>query len=392
MNRKIRILAIGHSYVVALNRALLRQVAADPDFEVTVAAPNRFRSELGEIPFQPEPPGSPLRVVPMNIRLGRSIYIFGYDGHALNRLLANGGFDLVYAWEEPYIYAGFQIARAVARSAPKAVFCFRTAQSLPKRYPPPFNYFERVCLRRADGWVAGAHLVYENSVARGYPAAKGTILTLAVDTALFSPLPEDAKKQIREELGLNSPILGFVGRLTAAKGIEVIQRAVEMLEPSRPWSLLFLGSGPCEEDVLRWAGSRGWAGRIVVKLVEHSAVPRFLAAMDVLLAPSLTTRGWKEQFGRMVIEAFACGVPVIVSDSGELPFLVGDSGWVVPEGQAPALAEAIRAALDMPERREEAIRKGLERAKTYSTISLGRQFGDYYRKLVEQKRISLCAA
>src|SRR5581483_1731638 len=101
MNRKIRVRAVGHSYVLALNRAVLRQVAEDPDFEVTVAAPDRFRSELGEIKCQPEPKGSALRIVPMTIRRGGSIYVFGYDGRALSRLLKEGGFDLIYAWEEP---------------------------------------------------------------------------------------------------------------------------------------------------------------------------------------------------------------------------------------------------------------------------------------------------
>jgi glycosyltransferase involved in cell wall biosynthesis len=60
--------------------------------------------------------------------------------------------------------------------------------------------------------------------------------------------------------------------------------------------------------------------------VAHDEVPAYLNAMDLLCAPSLTTPSWREQLGRMVVEALACGVPVISSDSGELPFVVADAG------------------------------------------------------------------
>ena len=354
-------------------------------FEIVIVAPTRFLSELGTITCEPEPAGSPLKVFSLKTHWSRWVYTFGYDAGALAELMNQGGFDLVFAWEEPYIYAGYQIARAVNRYAPRAAFAFRTAQSLPKRYPPPFNYFERVCLRQMDGWVAGAHLVYENSVARGYPANKGRILTLAVDTQAFRPLPAAAKAEVRKEFGIQPPVLGYLGRLTPEKGIDVMLRAIELLGPQTPWSLMVLGAGPSEEAISDWARRNHWQDRVMVKLVPHAEVPRYLATMDLLLAPSLTTRRWKEQFGRMVIEAFACGVPVISSDSGELPFLVADTGWVVPEGDAAAMATAIRAALDDPARREAIASRGLQRVNDYSAATLGRAFSKYYRELTEQK-------
>lgn len=385
MARKIKVLAIGHSYVVGLNRSLLREVAANGDFEVVVAAPARFRSELGPIDCHPEPLDSPLKVISVKTHWDRWVYTFGYDDDVLARLMREERFDVVFAWEEPYIYAGYQIARAVGRYAPQTAFSFRTAQSLPKRYPPPFNYFERICLQQIDGWIAGAHLVYENSVARGYPANKGRVLTLAVDTRTFKPFSEEAKAAVRKELGLQAPMLGYLGRLTPEKGIDVMLRAIELLEPQRPWSLMVLGAGPSDATITQWARRNNWRDRVMVKLVPHSDVPRYLASMDLLLAPSLTTRRWREQFGRMVIEAFACGVPIISSDSGELPFLVGDTGWVVPEADPAAMATAIRTALDDNARREAVAREGLQRANDYSARTLGRAFSNYFRELAEQK-------
>ncbi len=68
----------------------------------------------------------------------------------------------------------------------------------------------------------------------------------------------------------------------------------------------------------------------------------FMNAIDVFVLPSRTTPRWKEQFGRVIIEAQACGTPVIGSDSGAIPEVVGKGGWIVPERDPPGLANALR--------------------------------------------------
>jgi glycosyltransferase involved in cell wall biosynthesis len=65
-------------------------------------------------------------------------------------------------------------------------------------------------------------------------------------------------------------------------------------------------------------------------------------AIDVLVLPSRTTPSWKEQFGRVLIEANACGTPVIGSTSGAIPEVIGRAGIVVPERNSKALADALR--------------------------------------------------
>jgi glycosyltransferase involved in cell wall biosynthesis len=87
--------------------------------------------------------------------------------------------------------------------------------------------------------------------------------------------------------------------------------------------------------------------------------------MDVLAAPSETVAHWREQLGRMIIEAFACGVPVIGSDSGEVPFTIGDAGIVVCERDDRAWIEALGAQLEAPDRRRELAAKGRERAASH---------------------------
>jgi glycosyltransferase involved in cell wall biosynthesis len=385
MSRGLRILTVGHPYCVAMNRALVREAARDPQLEITVAAPSYFHGDLRPILLEPEPPGSPLRLVPLATRLSRFIHIFRYDGSALKSLIRDGGFDIVHAWEEPYVFAGYQIAKAAMKSP--ARFCFRTDQNNVKRYPPPFDHFERTVLRRTQGWIAGASLVYQAMLDKGLPKDTGRILNYSVDLTEFQPLSAGARAAVLEELGLKPPIIGFMGRLTQAKGLDILMQAMEHVGAgARPWSLLLLGSGEYKEKVREWAARNGWSSRVQVKLVKHSEVPRYLGSMDLLVAPSQTMKNWREQFGRMIIEAFASGVPVIGSDSGEIPFVIGDAGRVVAEADVAGWAQAIEQLLDSAEERDELKRRGLERAPRYSVATIGQQYADYYRWLAGQPR------
>lgn len=376
----LRILTIGHSYVVRLNRSVPAALAALPGVEVTLAAPASFEGDLRSMTLEGNVGGERYELVPLRTRLSRWVHVFSYENRALFRLIREGRFDIVHAWEEPYILAGWQVARAVGPTASR--FSFRTAQSLVKRYPPPFNRFEEQTFARAQGWVAGGQLVYEAMLQRGLPAERGRVLTLAVDMEHFRPLPAPEREAVRAELGLKGPVVGYLGRLVPAKGLHMLMEALEQVRT--PWSLLLLGSGPMKAELERWAAERGWADRVRVHLATHDEVPRYLNAMDLLVAPSLTTPSWKEQFGRMVIEAFACGVPVVGSDSGEIPHVIDAAGVVVREGQAKEWAEAIESLLTDPARRAQLARAGLERCREkYSNEVVARGYLDFFQRMMD---------
>jgi glycosyltransferase involved in cell wall biosynthesis len=382
MSRPLRVLTIGHSYVVAVNRSVPREVDCDPEFDVTVGAPRFFHGDLRRIRLEPEPTASGLKVVGLDARWTRWVHLFRYDSLALRDLVRAGRFDVVHVWEEPYVYAGYQIARALEGTA--SGLCFRTTQNIVKRYPPPFGYFERVVRRRAQGWIMSGDLVLDAMQQRGYPVERSRTIPLATDVRLFRPLDRATRASVLDELGINPPVIGFMGRLTPEKGLDVLMRAIELLPASARWSLVLLGSGPYRERVLRWAARHGWLDRVRVKLARHDEVPRYLGAMDMLAAPSQTTRHWKEQFGRMIVEAFAAGVPVVGSDSGEIPNVVGDAGRTVPEADAAAWARAIQELLEDAALRVLMAKRGLERVSRYSVLAVAEQYKECYRWLADQ--------
>jgi glycosyltransferase involved in cell wall biosynthesis len=221
-------------------------------------------------------------------------------------------------------------------------------------------------------------------LARGFPKEQGHILNLAVDLTQFRPLPLEVRCEVQHELNLKPPVIGFVGRLTKAKGLDVLMQALEQVGGRNPWSLLLLGSGEYEDRLRSWAERHAWTDRVKILLAKHAEVPRYLGSMDLLLAPSQTMKNWREQFGRMIIEAFACGVPVIGSDSGEIPHVIGDAGCVVPESDVNLWAQTINRVLYNSEEREELRRRGLARVSQYSVTTVARKYRDFYRWLVSR--------
>ena len=380
--RPIRVLTIGHSYVVALNQQVPAALARNPGIDLTLAAPTFHYGDLRRIHLEKrDDPG--YRIVALKARMTSKNHIFWYDHRALRQLIIEGRFDIVHAWEEPYTYSGYQIARATRGT--NAKFVFLSLQNIAKRYPWPFRHFESETVRRADGWIAGGTLVREAMVAKGFPADTVRVIPLAVDTSAFRPLTVAHRQGVLDELGLSPPVIGFLGRLVEEKGFRVLMRALDNVQS--PWSLLVLGSGPYKEVLEQWAKVRGLGDRVLVQLASHEEVPRYLAAVDMLVAPSQTLPHWKEQFGRMLVEAFACRVPVVGSDSGEIPFVIGDAGVVVPEADSDGWCHAITTLLTDHAERERLADAGHRRAATtFSVDRVAEQHLELFTQLSEGRR------
>lgn len=370
-SKKIELLTIGHSYVVALNRSLMRELNKSDRIAVTVAAPKFFAGDLRKIHIEEEPAGSDLKVVGVDCYGSSFVHLFCYNPLQFKRLLGRQKWDYCYLWEEPYIVSGYQGARALTRS--KIPFSIFSAQNITKNYPWPFSMFEKQSLTWSDSlWVCGPQVIHtfrnKNFV------GDAQVVPLFVNTDQFKPLNSSEKKHTRLRFGLQDiKTVGFMGRLTEEKGFRYVMKAIESLPPESAWQVLILGDGPLKTEILNWIEQKGWQSRVFLKLMKHEEIPQILPVMDVLLCPSQTTSFWREQFGRMIIEAFACGVPVIASDSGEIPFVVGDAGMIVPESAEEQWVDALKSTLWNESRLQEMQRKGFERASTFSIQTIARQ-------------------
>ena len=393
MKARRRLLTIGHSYCVGLNRRLPHELARVGNWDVTAVGPVRFRGDFAWHTLEPAT-SEPCAVVPVPVHFSRQVHVMLY-GRALASLLAEP-WDLVHCWEEPYVASAAQIARWTAPDVPLVLATF---QNIAKEYPPPFNWIERYSMDRADAVIAfgrtAADVLASKDWGRGSvqytetrpPVSRPRPLAVippGVDATEFKP-DEARRAATLARLGWPDgvPVVGFVGRLVAEKGVELLTKVLDLV--TTPWRALIVGSGPLEDSVLAWSRRHGDRVRVVTTAL-HDEVPAYLNAMDVLCAPSQTTTRWREQFGRMLIEAFASGVAVIASSSGEIPYVVADAGLLVPEDDLAQWRQAIEMLSADRSRRLALARLGRERAESvYAWPVVARQHLDFFERVIASR-------
>jgi glycosyltransferase involved in cell wall biosynthesis len=240
-------------------------------------------------------------------------------------------------------------------------------------------------MARAAGIVAFGRTSREIVVERAPTDTPVRTISLGVDVAQFAPDP-GARARVRQKLGWKDgeAVVGFLGRFVPEKGCVFLTRVLDRLE--RPWRAIFVGSGPLESELRKWAGHYGDRVRIETG-VAHADVAEHLNAMDLLCAPSQTTVRWREQFGRMLIEALSCGVPVIASDSGEIPDVLADAGVVVGEGDEQAWMRTLRDLLDDTARLGRLSRRGRQMAiERFAWHVIARQHLEFFDEIVDLRR------
>jgi glycosyltransferase involved in cell wall biosynthesis len=355
-----RLLTIGHSYVVAANRQLAHHMAMQGggEWDVTAVAPLRFRGDLRKIDVEPiAGEASTLRAVPM--RLDRVPHLMWYGGEA--REIFAAGWDVVHCWEEPYTRSAARIAGAIP---PRAKLVVASFQNISKRYPWPLRAYERRTMERANGWIAFGETVRETLKDRaGYADTPCRVIPPGVDLERFHPDPP-SRRAIRDRLGwpADAVVVGYLGRFIEDKGIDTLIAAAGGPLRDGRCHVLFVGGGARERSLREFASNH--PGRVHVQTgVPHDEVPAWLNAMDILCAPTRSTPRWREQFGRMLIEAMACGIALAASDSGEIPFVVGDAGIVVGEHDAEGWKRAVTGLIEDEAARQACARRGLARAR-----------------------------
>jgi glycosyltransferase involved in cell wall biosynthesis len=243
--------------------------------------------------------------------------------------LAQGGYDIIHL-QKPYDMAPALLARRLG-GARVILGC----------HGEDWYRGDSLLARAMDGAVSCSHF-NARTVAARYPLQPRVIFN-GIDTTLFRPLPPDPVLRRR------SPLLLFVGRLQPWKGVDTAIRALALLPGA---TLLVAGSGDADitASLQRLADDLGVCNRVVFAgAVPRHNLPRLYSSADVLLATSFAS----ETFGISLVEAQACGLPVVAARFGGFPEVVdeGRTGLLVPPRDAEALAAAVQALLDNPQER-----------------------------------------
>jgi glycosyltransferase involved in cell wall biosynthesis len=201
-----------------------------------------------------------------------------------------------------------------------------------------------------------------------------TVLPNAVDTDLFAPGPR--ADELRARLGLPGEelLLGFSGELRAKKGLNFLLAALQHVRARQPARLLVIGEvrGGDRGDFERSLVGLGLEGAVTVTghLTDAAEVARHLRLCDLFVLPSL----W-EGMPNGLLEAMACGVPVVASDAGGIPEIVRDAveGLVVPRTHLHQLGPRIGAWLALPEAdQQRMVSAARQRVETYHSLAVER--------------------
>ena len=365
----MRIAMLSKAVVIGAYQRKLEELACIPGVELTVLAPTVWRDSRGETRLERRFTQG-YRLVETSIAFSGHFHVHFYP--RLGRDLALIGPDLLHIDEEPYNVAAWQAMRWAASDAVPALFF--TWQNLLRRYPPPFNWFERHNYRHAAHAIAGNQEAASVLQTKGFARSISVIPQFGVDPALFHP-PQ------RPQRGPYHParegvVVGYAGGLIPEKGVASLLRAVAACNraterddaDSAVCHVLIAGQGPEKAALAALADDLGMMRDLTfLGRIGSTAMPDFYASIDILVLPSLTMPNWKEQFGRVLIEAMACGVPVIGSSSGEIPHVIGEAGLVFPEGDVNALAQSLAELARSPEARRRLGQRGRQRVLAHYT-------------------------
>lgn len=225
----------------------------------------------------------------------------------------------------------------------------------------------------------------------GADATKIAVVPCGVDLELFQPIPQEEAKRV---LGLpfERCVILFVGRIEPLKGIDTLLRAIALIAPDMPcWrdelSVVIIGGAPGAgveqvnaelarlerlrvelgiEDLVTFQGAK-----------DQDTLAYYYSAAEVVVMPS-----HYESFGMVALEAMACGTPVVASKVGGLAFSVqhAQTGFLVPDGDAEALADRIRLLLKDKDLRQQMGKNAARWARRYGWPDIADQIVDLYEQ------------
>jgi glycosyltransferase involved in cell wall biosynthesis len=281
------------------------------------------------------------------------------------------GFDIIHSMETYNAFTGQALDGAHVQKKPLVVTVWENVPFLPVE--KPLDAIRRRVLREADAFVA----VTER--------AKAALLVEGAPDDRFRP--EAPTRDLRREHAIPSdaPLFASIARLVWEKGLLDVLHALKLLalRGEQDAHLLVVGVGPDRALAQARARELGIADRVhFAGGLPYAQIQRVYQAADALVLGSIPTPRWQEQYGMVLVEAMACGTPVVAAASGSIPDVVGDAGLLVQPNDPLAMAGALAQMAD-PATRAEHAKRGIERARErYDRRRVAQRLDALYRTLL----------
>jgi glycosyltransferase involved in cell wall biosynthesis len=353
--RPLRVLFVNFSYVIDVYQRKLEIASKIGHVEIGILAPRKWKMKEWNKTLTLKAHYSGIRFFPANVWFLNGTQ-GGYLYPLITTLKAIFAFkpDILQIEQEVFALATFEMA-IIARifKIPLIIFCW---ENMDKKFSFIRQFTRKFVFDSARVINPGNKEAADLIRKWGYQGRIEVMPQLGVDTELFHPLPRAKKERPFS--------IGYIGRLVHEKGIDLIFLAAkELIDKGYKFRVMICGSGPEESTLRHLADHLQIANRIVwLGSYSYKDVPLAISEMDVLVLPSRTLPGkWKEQFGHVLVEAMAMGIPVIGSSSGAIPDVIGRTEIIFPENDASGLASILGKMITDEAWREQLIQYGVDR-------------------------------
>lgn len=381
--RKFRVLFISHAYVVGVNQGKLAAIAKTGRVEVGLLAPSNWKSPEWNRPLPLENPYPNLHLYSAPVAFSGRGGAHVYAPWSILKAIEDFKPDLVQIEEEVFSLSTLEVAIwSRMTKIPIVVFGW---ENLERRLPLPRWWTCQFVLNTVQAIVPGNQDGANLMRRWGYTGLVEVMPQMGVDPDFFS---RTLRSDLGESIDRHRPFnIGFMGRLVRSKGIDVIFAAVSQLRAQGIDCYITLCGSGADEQMLRAEADRQQLADAVVwrGVVSHQEVPKEMASFDALVLPSRTTPEWKEQFGHVLIEAMAMGIPTIGSSSGEIPHVIGRADLVFAEDDGAGLAAILQKMILDREWWQQISQYGIDRVdRYYSHDRIAQRLIDLWQTLLSK--------
>ncbi len=326
----MNIVVIGQTYLKEINRDKFN-ILAQKGYNISLVVMKKRYDTLFTTEFDPSKNNQLHTYQLPVIRNGKEpLYFFSLFKFA--RLLKTLKPDIIHIDNPTWSFVLLQVLITKCIVASKAKVIVFTRLNLPYPKHPKFwlyRLIELVNIRNIDALICGNNDWKNYFAQRWFKKPIFVLPQLGVDMKFF--VKKDVSR-LREKYLLKPDnfVFGSIGRIIPEKGLDDILIAFQKVVNQHPTSkLLLVGKGPYKSDLEQLAQDLQINDSIIrVESVTHEEVVNYINLCDVHILASYETPEWKEQFGHILIECMSAGVPVIGSDSGEIPNVIGET-WGV---------------------------------------------------------------
>lgn len=234
--------------------------------------------------------------------------------------------------------------------------------------------YKRQAFENIDKFIAVTHKAKDTLVKEGVNPEKISVVNMGIDIKKFKP--------VHSKINSSSINILCVARLVPEKGItDLLEAFLKIKEKNPKVKLTFIGSGPLKKELIGYKN-------IFVKSLPYQQIQKEYQRADIFCLPSRETKTWAEQYGMSLLEAMACGLPIVTTNSGAIPEVVGDAALITRKSDPKSLEsnlekliydEALRDSLSIIARKR-AVEK-------YDCRKAGKEIEKIYRSLASQRLI-----